>query len=59
MGFHEEGRKLRSIKTETGYDDDIWMGVFLDTDGNPKKLKTEALAKKRTAKSKSAKTRRI
>lgn len=58
MGFHEEGRKLRSIKTETGYDDDILMGVFLDANGHPKKLKTNALAKKRTAKSKNLKPKR-
>lgn len=52
MGFHEEGRKLRAIKLENGYDDDIWMGIFLDKSGNPKKLKRSVQPKKRPAKKK-------
>lgn len=56
MGFHEEGRKLRAIKSEEGYDDDIWMGVFLDKNGVPKKLKTSVKPKKKTAKTKISRT---
>jgi ribosomal protein S18 acetylase RimI-like enzyme len=52
MGFHEEGRKLRAIKSDQGYDDDIWMGVFLDNSGTPKRLKDTVKAKKRSSKSK-------
>ncbi|GAX91247.1 hypothetical protein EFBL_2913 [Effusibacillus lacus] len=52
MGFHEEGRKLRAIKSEQGYDDDIWMGVFLDKNGQPKRLKQAVKTKKRSLKSK-------
>ncbi|WP_018132630.1 GNAT family N-acetyltransferase [Effusibacillus pohliae] len=50
MGFHEEGRKMRAIKTEKGYDDDIWMGVFLNKKGQPKKLKQSVPTKKRSSK---------
>lgn len=52
VGFHEEGRKLRAIKSEQGYDDDIWMGVFLDKSGMPKKLKKTVPTKKRSSKTK-------
>lgn len=29
MGFQEEGRKIRAIKTESGYEDDIWMCAYI------------------------------
>ncbi|MFC4767373.1 GNAT family N-acetyltransferase [Effusibacillus consociatus] len=53
LGFNEEGRKMRAIKSDQGYDDDIWMGVFLDKKGTPKKLKPSVKTKKRSSKIKS------
>lgn len=39
MGFREEGRKLRGIKTENGYEDDIWMCAFVGEQGLEENLK--------------------
>ncbi|BCJ87025.1 GNAT family N-acetyltransferase [Effusibacillus dendaii] len=56
MGFAEEGRKVRAIKLDEGYDDDIWMGVFLTKDGTPRKLKTTVKSKQRPSKSRMRKS---
>jgi ribosomal protein S18 acetylase RimI-like enzyme len=43
MGFREEGRKVRAIKTADGYEDDIWMCAFVD-DAPETRLQTDVAA---------------
>ncbi|GIM46466.1 hypothetical protein DNHGIG_20150 [Collibacillus ludicampi] len=44
MGFREEGRKVRAIKTENGYEDDIWMCTFVGEQDGEENLQANVAA---------------
>lgn len=47
MGFQEEGRKIRAIKTENGYEDDIWMCAYLGNEKAVEHIKAGVTAEKK------------